>query len=646
MGAFKYLTYSRTPSKAFFAFLAIILVTYFVYYDGILYSKFLLDDFPNLQRLSTVKSLYDLEGILGYSLNGIAGPTGRPLSLFTFALQESSWPNDPFYFKLVNFGIHIINGYLVYSILLLVFNFSTKGHDTRKSAALALAGSFIWLIHPIQTSTVLYAVQRMTELSALFVFTGLLIYLHGRELLIKNPDSNKGIVIISAAVIIGAFFGTLAKENAILLCLYIITFEITLFRKHGFKHKTLWSCLFLYIPLLTLLAYLIYRSFPYLLNDYPIRTFSAYERLITEFRVITEYISLIIIPRPNQFGLFHTDFLASTSFFNFPIILSFLFISSLLGAGIYFRKSLPKLSLGILFFFSAHALESTFVNLEIYFEHRNYVAILGIIILLLFLTDHLFRNVELKKSIKTTLKIGGIVWIGFIAVITYKEVQLWSKPVLQAEVWYKFNPESDRARGHYNNLLTLFGQHQEALKNYKQLFFSDINDPGVPLLWMELRCFDSTIPYPPHQQTLDKLSNAIFTNAVIGTLDEIATLKEKQGCSALDNQILLEYIDAISTSKHYQRSGHQRILKIIESKYLFLENDIEEAIEALTFANKIKATPDILISISSLQHLLGNKEQFIISFDNLMDYCESNKIRCAEYKKEIKALKKTYADSL
>src|SRR3546814_5561048 len=38
-----------------------------------------------------------------------------------------------------------------------------------------------WALHPMQVSTVLYVVQRMTELAALFSLLGLICYVYGRQ---------------------------------------------------------------------------------------------------------------------------------------------------------------------------------------------------------------------------------------------------------------------------------------------------------------------------------------------------------------------------------------------------------------------------------------------------------------------------------
>jgi len=629
----------KTNQRYFAIFLGIVALTSIVYFDGLIYSIFLLDDFPNLQRLTIINSLYDWEGILSYSLNGIAGTTGRPISLFTFSLQASSWPQNPFHFKLINFGIHIVNGYLVYSILLVILK-QHKSFSNKKSSTLALVGALIWLLHPIQVSTVLYTVQRMTELSALFVLTGMYIYLRGRTKLANDNSSYIGIILITAAVVIGAYVGILAKENAILLCLYIAVIEGTIFSNSTYKYRKAWSFIFLYTPLLFLFGYLIYKSYPYILTDFPIRNFSAYERLLTQSRVIVDYIVLIIAPTPNKFGLFHTDYDISSSFFSLPVITSVIIITFLLGLALKVRKSHPIFSLGVLLFFSAHVLESTFVNLEMYFEHRNYFAIMGIIISLLYAYGKLVENIHFKKLSLYTINVGASIWILIIVFITHNEIKLWSNPITQAETWYKFNPESDRARGHYNNLLTTFGLYKQAYGNYRDIFKSDINDPGAILLWTELRCKDKSIPYPPHDLALEKLSNANYSNAVIGTLDEIIRNKEDGKCQNIDSKVILEYVDALFQSRHYQNPKQLRLLYILKSNLISLDGKTAEAIELLKSADGIKSSPDTIISIASLYYLLANFDEFSREMYRLQMYCDSNRIKCNEYRKEIEILTK------
>ena len=63
------------------------------------------DDSPNLAGLEQVDDW--LTG-LNFTTSGIAGPTGRAVSLATFVFQANAWPDDPSAFLAVNTGIHLL----------------------------------------------------------------------------------------------------------------------------------------------------------------------------------------------------------------------------------------------------------------------------------------------------------------------------------------------------------------------------------------------------------------------------------------------------------------------------------------------------------------------------------------------------------
>jgi len=633
---------SKQFNYYFASFIGIVVVIFSIYFEGIIYSSFILDDFANFKDLSGIKGITDIEGIIGYTFNGVAGKSGRPISLFSFALQANAWPDKAFFFKIVNFAIHIINGYLIYSLILLILKTQTKLTTHHKANLFALFGAFIWLVHPIQVSTVLYSVQRMTELSTLFVLFGLVLYLNGRALLDNNIKSKKGYFYITFGVVLGGYIGVLAKENAILLCLYIILINNILYRNRYFYLQKYWSSIFLYLPLVILFGYLIYISFPYINTEYPLRTFSAKERLLTEFKVVNDYLSLFFFPKPNQFGLFHTDYEIVRNLFSLNALTSTIWICALITTGILAKNKHPLFSFGLLFFFSAHAIESTFLNLEIYFEHRNYLAIFGLIICITYVIEKVISNAKATKIFKHSLLFLIFIWTSVLTVMTYKEVDLWSKPILQAETWYVLNKNSERARINYNFLLTVFGQHKQAYINFNEIFYSDKNSPGEIVMWAQLRCFDKSIPYPPHELSLQKLSEGIYSNAVISSLNEIATLKDKGECMNVNNKTILEYIDAVSLSKHYQGPSIRRNIFILKSKFLALEQQYQRALIAIKNANKIKTTADTLISIGYLSFLAGDQNEFNNTLKRINLYCDRHPTKCLKFRNEINLLANTF----
>ena len=228
------LTLSRINNKEFFvgtAFILCILASGFLFWPGIS-GDFLLDDYENLKKLEQVSHFHSFHQWLNFLGTGVSSNLGRPISLLSFALQHQDFP-IPAAFKYVNVLIHLINACLVFWALILVGRLSQFFGD--KANVIALVAAAIWLVHPLQISTIHYVIQRMTELSAMFTLVGVVMYLIGRQKFLQNKIK-QGYVWTSLGIIVGGCLATLSKEIGILLPLYILVLEFTLL-KHVQKPK-------------------------------------------------------------------------------------------------------------------------------------------------------------------------------------------------------------------------------------------------------------------------------------------------------------------------------------------------------------------------------------------------------------------------
>ncbi|MDX5327755.1 MAG: tetratricopeptide repeat protein, partial [Marinobacter sp.] len=81
---------------------------------------FLFDDFANLDALAVFGEGSGLDRYVEYLTAKGAGPTGRPLSMLSFLLNDVAWPAHPFWFKYTNLMIHVINGLFLYWLVLAV----------------------------------------------------------------------------------------------------------------------------------------------------------------------------------------------------------------------------------------------------------------------------------------------------------------------------------------------------------------------------------------------------------------------------------------------------------------------------------------------------------------------------------------------
>lgn len=375
-----------------------------VYWPG-LNGPYVLDDEENitLNEAVAIKEI-SLESISNVLVSNQSGLFKRPLASLSFALNhyfaggfENTLP-----LKMTNIAIHFINGLLIYYFLLLILRrpiFAEKLSNQQRNYV-AVFTALLWVLHPIQLTSVLYVVQRMTSLSALFVILGLIVFMHGRQSL---EDSRKtGFPAMFVGVIGGTLLGIGAKENAVLLILFALVIELTLFRRDSLTSSTLkqlrnFYLLILAAPVVAILLYVvIYPEF--ILNAYSIRSFSPYERVLTETRVLWFYLSLLLIPSINRLGLFHDDIVISTGLLH-PVttLTSAICILTVLAFSIIKHKQFPVLSFAILWFFVGHVLESSIFGLEIAYEHRNYLPSFGPIFAAGYAIITFTSNIEYQK---------------------------------------------------------------------------------------------------------------------------------------------------------------------------------------------------------------------------------------------------------
>lgn len=532
---------SLTNSKiiAGYCLTGLLLITVIVYYPG-LDSLFLLDDQINLKDLAEINA----RGLWFYLFGTSAGPGGRPLSLLSFALQYESWPTDPFAFKLVNLLLHLINGALIFYLCGQLARSGDK--IIPASVSFACMVTALWLLHPLQLSTVLYVVQRMTILSCLFVLVGILVYLAGRRAYLAAPQ-RRTVLFTLTGIYSCLLLAILGKETGILLVLYLLVLEFTLLSQLQVQPLRRWrryTVPVLLLPLLGLGFYL-FRDIDGLLGSYMIRDFTLGQRLMTESNVLVDYLRLILVPVSGAFSVFHDDYPVAGGLFQ-PAwtAINIAVLILLLGFSFYFRQRIPLLGFAGFWFLAGHLLESSVIPLELYFEHRNYLPLLGPLI---FLCKLLY---DLPGWIKTrSLGIAlATVWPLAVLVVAVIEIDLWSKPLLQAHEWARQHPQSKRALNHLLNLNVIVGeqkQAEDALIKLRQIDTHDIY-PSIKSISIA-NCYENReLPDSQWLAMFEEAGMAKFRGAgAIGELRELVRLTIQGYCPQLETKNLAALVDVL-----------------------------------------------------------------------------------------------------
>ncbi|CAM2933902.1 hypothetical protein [Acinetobacter celticus] len=415
-----------------------LLFVYVIYswgFSGALYY----DDF---RPLSGLANIHDLNSALFYIFNESSGPLGRPISMLSFLLNTNDWDQNLSGFFQINTLIHLFNGILVFFISCKIFNLIYS--QSEKNKWLALAVSSLWLISPLLVSTQLIAVQRMASLSALFVFSGVLGYLKGLDVQKQRPTL--GLCIQLGSIFIFTLLAMFSKENGILLPLFTLALEYTIVQQY-YQHQNFKKLRFIlfFSCLIVILGYLL-STIPHAEHSYSVRNYTLYERIITQPQILIDYVRLAFVPDIFSYNPFHDNYPKNTQLSgNLLAIFSNIIWLVLLIAALILRKRYTVFSFAILWFFAGHILESTVIGLELYYEHRNYIAILGLYLLIIYALNQL--TVHHGKF--TNLIWGSfVVYLVFLSFITFQVTSLWGKPEQAAQAWFINQEGSSRATEH------------------------------------------------------------------------------------------------------------------------------------------------------------------------------------------------------
>jgi tetratricopeptide (TPR) repeat protein len=447
----------RQQNLLFFAAIWILLfaATVFVYWPG-LSGPFLLDDYGSIGALAKYGGVRDWDTFRAFVFGGHAGPSGRPLALLSFLIDGNNWPTDPWPFKRTNLIIHLVTGAMLgilISKILRVLEFETR--DVRWIAFLSTA---CWMLHPFLVSTTLYPVQRMAQLSTLFIFAGLAAYIHGRILVLGN--AKRAYWIMTSSLGIFTVLAVLAKENGILLPILIGVIEVTIFAGQRARFgclNRLWIAVFVVFPSFAIVSYLgvgFVSTGPFeILTS---RDFNLYERVLTQSRILVDYLMNWFIPKLYTTGVFQDHFIKSTGFLS-PVstLFSTAFHIAAIGAAVIYRKKQPLLAMAVLMFYGGHLLESTVVPLELYFEHRNYMPAC---FLFLPLVACLWRKLSGSNFL-----IAGVVALSLLGGFTRYSATVWQTLPSIIEASARKAPTSPRAQAQYATLLFNAGQENTAV---------------------------------------------------------------------------------------------------------------------------------------------------------------------------------------
>lgn len=412
-------------------------------YGPALHGPFLLDDVANLDPLTGwLSGRYDWQHVV---FGNDAGLFGRPISMATFLLDAAvSGSTDSFAFKLTNLGIHLACGLALLWLAWHMFRRWTRTREHAKWFALVLMAWWLWL--PLNVDTVLYVVQRMAQLAALFMLLALGCYAAARERIERGQPGGRWLLWLGVPALTA--LAALSKENGVLAIPLAFVLELFLFNRAGARRPRSIRWFFGLTLGLPVLAGIVFVAVDpkFILGGYASRPFTFGERLLTEPRVLWSYVQTLLVPVGPRMGFFQDNFPVSTGWLHPwttpPAIFAWLAVAVI---GWLWRKGNPLFGAGAFFFLVGQSMESGVLPLEIYFEHRNYLPSFGVLLAVIgTLVWTWQRSPPPTAAFRRIAGALGAVALALLATATWGHVQSWRTAGDFYAAQAVFNPTSPR----------------------------------------------------------------------------------------------------------------------------------------------------------------------------------------------------------
>jgi len=544
------------PSFLLFVSLLVVFALYYLGAGG----PFLLDDFQNLQGIAAHGGITKLDDLLRYTFDASGDNFSRSVARLSFATSDQSWPSWPYCFKLTNIAIHLMNGLLV---ALLLLRLLPELLEKKSAQRVALLCAMLWLFHPLHVSTTLYVVQRMTQLMVFFLLLSLIFYV---GFLRSISIVRAGVSLMLAAIC--AVLSLLSKEaGAILLLLYPLL-GCFFFKNSSCRYKQFSNLLSILFCVLFISVFIAACFYTY--DRFEGRFYSLWQRLEVQGWVLAEYIRFILLPSLDGLSIFHDDVewqLYSQGlgwkglFWGGHILIGFV--------GWRFLRNKPVVIFGLLWFYCTHLIESTIIPLELMFEHRNYLASIGLLLIVAFYIDKV-AVIFWRKKMRLLAAIVILAPLIFLSIQLAHRALLWSDHRILIHKWSAEHPYSLRAQ--YGQIVMLerdgFIEKSIEMAKEQELVFEDL---VIPMFRVRVECDNNPDVDIDNKLNVEHFSEVNYSSGVGPALQGLIDSPQRD---CINRQILngelAGLIRAIETMPLLQSksSYYAQYLDIVDDYYI------------------------------------------------------------------------------
>jgi tetratricopeptide (TPR) repeat protein len=617
-------------------------------YSNTLESPFTFDDTVKIERNTHIRvTQFSLKEIVEA---GLKSSKSRFIAYISFALNFYFHQYDLVGYHVVNNIVHVLSGFFLYLFLAATLRISSLSSRYHHPDLIAFLAALIWLIHPVQTQSVTYIMQRMTGMASMFFILSFWCYVKAR---MAGGDKVKWLWFAGSALVWLLSLG--CKQITVTLPFFVFLYEWFFFQ--NLDKKWLKRKLPFVLGILVLLAFLAlaYTDFHPLeklnnIRDYKENQFTLTQRSLTQTRVVMHYVSLLVFPHPSRLNLDY-DFPLSYSVINpFTTLLSLTVILGLIALGICLTKRERLISFCIFWFFGNLVIESSVLPLALIFEHRLYLPSMLFFLIPVSLGYRYIRLFWLRTGLLCLALVALSVWTYQRNQVWETEVSLWTdvvkkspnkarprlslgyalskqdrpdEAIAQYAKAIQLNPEYEQAHNGLGAVLEKQGRFDEAVQHYRRAlqifpkYVAAINNLGVALE-KQGKIHEAMEHYrvaldlkPDHADVLNNMGNALLnedkTDEAVEYLRKALELDpnsaivhfnlgnaySKQGHK---NEAIGHYLTALQLNPDHAEAHNNLGTELLS------QGRIDEASKHLTAA--LNLNPDLAHAHSSMGNLL------------------------------------------
>ena len=438
-------------------FMVLVVFAFAIYFPSIK-GPFIFDDKPNILYSPAVQMTeFSFSALKKAAFEGSL--SSRSVVNISFALNYLAGQYDARGYHVVNIFIHALTGFLLYLLFKVTMRIIDVSRAKMFPSCLPFVAVMLWFVHPLQSQSVTYIVQRMTSMSAMFYLLSLLLYVHGRL-----TTRQRTRIMLFAGSMLAALLAFASKENAATLPLFVFLYEWYFFQnlKVGWLKRRLFYISGAVGSFLALaLVFLGSNPIGRILLSYQGRDFTLGQRLLTEMRVVFIYLGKLLFPHPDRLSLEYDIPLSYSLLSPLATFISAVFLVALITFAIWQAKRNRLLSFAVLWYLGHLVIESSFIGLELIFEHRNYLPSMFLFLPLVILGDRVIKSGRMK------LVLAGIILIIF-SLWSNERSKVWADEEILLRDCIKKAPNKHRMYTNLGNNLSRKGEYGEGNNAFYQ----------------------------------------------------------------------------------------------------------------------------------------------------------------------------------